>query len=41
MPNDFDDVMADMFVSPIMAFACLKAFAAGGGCLPPNSSWGT
>jgi hypothetical protein len=40
MPDNCDDMMAHIFVSPVMAFTCLKALAIGGGFLPPKSITG-
>ena len=37
MLDNSDEMMSDMFVSSVMAFACLKALAASDGFFSPKS----
>jgi hypothetical protein len=36
MPDNSDEMMANIFVSPVVAMACLRALADSGGFLPPK-----
>jgi hypothetical protein len=40
MPDNSEEMMSNIFVSPVMAFACLRAIAVDGGFLPPKSITG-
>ena len=40
MPTNSDEMMSNIFISPVVALMCLRALATNGGFLPPKSITG-